>query len=243
MAKGEGLRFKILTLISIVSLFCSPGWGVENCFFRHIQEASDLNLIRKPIYSKLTGGYTAEISDRLIQLEQGMYLPVLLMDRLAQKYHAKGVRFLCNELKEMKLTPALPKNLPLKSAPEPKSFKNLNIRKMQNELQTGLDQGFEELLIVIEKYLHTLENEPRVNCLVRHFLESIRSFAEWNSIYKSQLPAYDFSKLQRLNKLIISSHIYYLSESHALDELALNVQIFGVPILCQDVPAIPSIRK
>lgn len=210
------------------------------CFYRHIQEAIDLNLARKPIYSQISGGYSTLVSDRMIQMEEGMKIPAWILDRWAKSYQKRGIPVLCQDLEEMSLTPKLPKVLPLDSAPLEKDFVKFNPVRLQSELKRSFKQGMKPFIRTVQSKIDILHHEPRLNCLVRHFLESIRSFAQNSSTYLAQLPESERASFKRFINLIIKSHIGYLAESHEIDELSLPLHIVGVPIVCQDVPPIPS---
>lgn len=210
----------------------------QGCLFRHLEDALKINQARRGVYGAVNGGVSFVVSDSLIQFERDLLPMAKWADLVAVPLQHQGVPVLCNDLKDMKLAPSLNAHLPTSSWPNELNFVFLNITQMQLELSEALDSGFP----AVEKrglfFLGKLEGEPRLNCLLRHFLESIVLFARNAPAYQKKLSKNPFLavELKWMMHRLIQSHIKFLVKSDVIDRLALPVQTQGIPILCDDVP-------
>lgn len=231
------MRNLCLTVLFLFFLV-SQALGYSKCMTKHVQDAMILNHQRMPIYAKASNNKSLKISKKLISFEESMSLHNWFADRWAAYFHSKNIPILCNDLVDMKLTPAMPAELPLKDNPDPTSFVQLNIKDLQLELRKSLAIDLSTVQMVAKKYLLILKHEPRLNCMTRHFLESIALFSKNGQIYMKHENAQ--SQLRFFLKLTIKAHIKYLKIANELDTEALSLQTRGIPILCQDLPHIPN---
>lgn len=228
------LSLLILVILSEAGLAAS-----RNCFSQHLLEAIHLNQHRKPVYSRASAGKSKDISNALIALEYSMYLPTRLVDMWAEKYQAQGIPLICREIPSMKTAPSLEKsNLPLVSRPQASDFKDLDVFEVRRHLRASLDEGYENLANTTQETINALP-ELRLNCLVRHFLESIRAFANEAPHHLALAKSSERKSLRFFLNFIIKGQIDYIFQAHEIDEMAVELQTAGIPILCQDVPHIP----
>lgn len=226
--------FLILTLITEAS-----GAASRNCFSQHLLEAIHLNQHRKPLYSQASAGKSRDISNALIALEYSMYVPTRLVDVSAAKYQAQGIPLICREIPSMKTAPSIEKlDLPLLSRPQASDFKDLDVFEIRRHLRASLDEGYENLARTTQETIDSLP-ELRLNCLARHFLESIRAFASEAPHHLALAKPSERKSLRSFLNFIIRGQIDYIFQAHEIDQMAVEVQAAGIPILCQDVPHIP----
>ncbi len=228
----------VFLLLSSQNVLASAG-----CFSQHFRDAILINEQRKNIYASFKNGYTRKISDRLISMEKRMMIPAWISDQWTHFFHQKGISVLCTELQDMSLTPPMPTALPLSIQPSRKDFISFDMHSLRKSLNSSLSLGMDQFTKQVQHQLELLEKEPRVNCLVRHFLESLRSFAKSHQRNILNLPTTERKWFSAFTKLLLKGHIYYLHESHEIDKLALEAQVDGLPIICQDVPPIPDIYQ
>lgn len=209
----------------------------RGCMEKHLRDAIELNEFRKERYAAASGGKSVQVSDALIDFEKELLFWSVWADLVAVPFQSKGIPILCEDLKDMALAPELPDSLPLAHFPLAQDFMHLDVNSIQSDLVSSLDNGFESVERVALSHLSSLSKERRLNCLVRHFLESIVVFSRGFSKHHSSLRSSLALRSYRLFlKQVIKSHIGYLATAHAIDELAVEVQSRGIPILCQDVP-------
>lgn len=220
-------------------LFTFRSWaGDAGCMTRHLEDALKINQERLSIYGRVQEGISIPVSKALIDFEKKMLPQAKWADWLALPLQNQGIPVLCNDLKDMSEAPSLAKSLPTPTAPVETDFVFLNITQMQIDLSNALEVGPEQ----VEKrglyYLSQLEDEPRLNCLLRHFLESIVVFARHTTKYKKQLDGKPFWRtgLSLYMKQVMRQHINYLVTSDLIDRSAVRAQTEGIPVLCDDVP-------
>jgi hypothetical protein len=100
---------------------------------------------------------------------------------------------------------------------------------------------FDGMVAISTEHIEELEKEPRFNCMVRHFLESVRRIAglapQYQVLAKTKLGSYG---TKFISKRILKGHIKALDEAAHIDLLSAPVQAQNIPIVCQDVPHIPA---
>lgn len=220
--------------------YLKPTESKTNCLTKHVNDAITLNHERKLIYAKVSHGFSIPISDQLIALEESMGTLNMIADFWAKLYQRKGIHILCDDLVDMKQTPSLPQVLPTQDVPRIENFKYLDSKSMQNQLRIGLDMGYLSLAEETKKIINQLADEPRFNCMTRHFLESIYIFSVHGDTYVQKIAPIYRGSLRFFLRQILNSQIHYLQQAAELDQKALSLQLAGIPILCQDVPHIPT---
>lgn len=209
----------------------------RNCLSRHLKEAIDLNLVRRPIYGQASEGRSLAISDELIDLEKTLRVQSLFADTWARFFQIQNIDVLCNELTSMDKTPALPLQLPVELRPSLESYKDIQVHTLQTRLNEKLSQDLNHVAQEAKIQIQTLQDEPRFNCITRHFLESIFVFARHGQAYVDRASTFQKKHLNYFFKKIIKSHIDLLEKTDRLDLRARDLQAEGLPILCQDVPS------
>jgi len=225
----------------IVSATTSPA-ATKACFREHLKEAIHLNQQRLSFYSELTNGESEKISEKLIQLERGAltltYTPIANFDHEFQKILPElEISPMCQVFVSMSLVP-----------PAQKSFLNIqsiqsldfNHENLKSELATALQK--DEIKTVYDlgkKALADLSTDHRTFCMSRHLIESMTRSAGLYFEWKNQVSAAQQNNLLKKTKQLLNAHRLALGMVNQLDREALPLQLKGVPIICQDVPAIP----
>ncbi|MEK6773615.1 MAG: hypothetical protein AABY64_06725 [Bdellovibrionota bacterium] len=207
-----------------------------NCLRQHVQDAITLNQLRKPLYAQLTNGRSIFISEQLIAFEKSMIISSWLADWWATRFQKLGIPILCDDLVDMKLTPPFSTDLPYAKVPLEKDFVDFDAKALQKKLTNALDSNLSSLAESSKKYLVELQNEPRLNCMIRHFLESIYVFSVHGKTYVQKINSLQKNNLRLFLRRLLKSHISYLKTAIVLDKMGLPLQVEGVPILCQDLP-------
>lgn len=228
-------------MLSIPFLTCSVFAKAEHsCMYLHIDDAMILNQARAPIYSRLSDGESDGVSEAMISFEKGLLRAASIADAVAFPLQVSGIPILCVDYVHMSETPPF-RNSFAQGAPKLSQFHQLDIYAVKVALTAALQSDdFESLIEIATQNIEVLEREKRFNCMVHHFLESIRRVAglapQYQAMAKSKLSAYG-TKL--ISKKVLKGHIKYLDEAAHIDLLAAPVQAQNIPIICQDVPHTP----
>ncbi len=251
------LENKLLRILSITLLSFSFGstlklYAIESdpCFYRHIDEAIEINLKRRSGYlstARYKGGFrawlqTRNVSSSLIVMERGLLLPARKFDIKAAPFKRYGIPLMCNDLIEMSETPKYKSTI----NEVPGRMFNINISKLQNSIRYKLNnQKWSDLDQLIENKIIFLKSDPYQYCLTRHFLESILRTLRLIPIYQEEyleLPKDVQTKLGNPKKIslnYIKLHLIGFRFMDKIDRQAYLPQKLGIPIVCRDVPTIP----
>lgn len=208
--------------------------------YRHVDEAMILNQSRSSVYQEVSGGKSRVVSEAMISFERALSRSASLADALALPLNLSGIPILCADLISMSKTPPLRFSYE-QGAPSLSQFHLPDLQSIKAALNVALmDEDFNSLVNLSNRYIHELEHEPRFNCMVRHFLESIRRMAglapQYQLMAKSKLGA---KTAKFISKNVINGHIKGLDEAAHIDLLAAPLQAQNLPIVCQDIPHIP----
>lgn len=237
------LRLEHLLVVASVTLagsFATASAGTHECFRAHLREAIELNAERLPLYSALSRGRSEEISKRMISMEKLALTSSHFthdFDRPDRVYQWAGVHVMCENFVPMAKTPAFRPSF-IDGAPSLSSFKDLKPLEMKRRLKTALrEHGFEGVRREAEIWLAHL-SEPRLNCMMRHTLESIVRVATLAPRHAQKARTLSLPSPEKLERKLIESHWSLLVNVHWLDEKAARLQSEGLPILCNDVPSL-----
>lgn len=233
-------RIYIKIVYSFILLQSAIAFTAERCFENHLKEAVQINQLRAPLYSELSQGKSLMVSRQIINFEESLiffnHLFFANYEKWAEPYNEKGIPILCEYFVSMKNVPSfIPKYQ--NGSPFAKDYleidpyilaRNLSYIKKKHGLQ-ALDEE-------LQKWLLLLEKEPRLNCMLRHVLESIKRIIQFLPSQELRASNLNLSSPRWIAEKLISSHIMMISNFVKLDELAAPLNIEGLPILCQDVP-------
>lgn len=111
---------------------------------------------------------------------------------------------------------------------------------IKRDLRRGLREGgFQGLEHQAMKWYNVYAQEPRFNCLTRHFLESTIRSARLAVKYDQVARERGVRSPEKLMKRFLQMSFFAFGQAIALDRDAAELQAQGLPILCQDVPHIP----
>lgn len=209
-------------------------------FAGHLEEAIRLNRERMPLYSRLTGGESERISRRLIRWER-LSLPLARwVDRRARPWQARGVGIVADDFVPMSGTPEFRE----RSADAPPPLAELrpaDARRIRRSLARALKQGgFGGIAAALRGELAALEAAPCYHCMLRHLLESMLRVATLAPAHAARAEAAGMKTTAGLSRLLLRLHLFALADAAKLDALAAPIQARGIPILCRDVPPIPT---
>lgn len=231
----------ILFSLSIVFYFTEEKIkSLENqaCLIKHLQDAIDINTSRRSLYGSLTKGKSLVISDELLKWENQLLKVGKNVDLWSSLYQKYEVDILCDGLVDMSKTPHFDLETDTLRKPLLQDFLQIEASEWIYSLRAALNDSYSNLDHEVETRISLLKKEKRMNCLVRHMLESILLFSR-NA--DSQIQDADQKSLVGA-RLLIYLNIYFqigeLKKANELDVMAKDIQSLGVGILCNDVPPI-----
>lgn len=240
------MKLTFLLLFFSTQAFAQTMIGQERCFHTHIKEAIEINEVRKERYRDLYGNGPAKVMNRLIRFEKLILISARWYDLRAKKYLREGIPVICHDLVPMELTP----EFSAQRVEPVKKLKDFNFEKLKKELRKNLERGNPNLKKadeLLSNALHELEEEPRTWCLTRHFLESMLRGVRLIPRYQKHFEILGGEEKtgitiqpSRLSLGFLRTHIIGFGEMERIDRDAFEWQRHGIPLLCQDVPPIPT---
>ena len=207
---------------------------------RHLREAMTLNDQRKPVYAALTGNKSVPVSEALVSFEQDLLMKAYFIDLLAFPMQIQNIPIACNDLMSMQDIPQF-HTVFAHGLPKKENYLAIDAQIVKRSFSKALAQkDFERIVQISDAWLVQIEKESRFNCLMHHFLESIRHFAGSARYYEKLEAQRNISGADFLSMKLINGQIDALDEVARIDRLAESVHMMGVPIICQDVPRIPK---
>jgi hypothetical protein len=209
----------------------------KHCVSHHLREAIDLNSERLEKYFAVSGGRSLPISLRLVTLERAILLVVPALEIPAKFYQKRGVPVLCLDMVPMEDAPPFVERVSTPVEPySPRSG-----RELKDKLARLYDQGkLEPLEEALEKELAELHEAPSYHCMTRHLLESILRSARLEPLYERMSVERGLPKPNFISKTFIRAQIRQLAKATEIDDEAAPLQAEGIPIICRDVPPIPT---
>jgi hypothetical protein len=211
-------------------------WALRHdgsCFTQHIREALQLNRVRREHYGSLTEGRSRKLSNYLIFLDRLALLAAPWLDRRAERVpRANGMSILCELIPSMETAD----KVPTRGSPVA-ATSHAHISPSVAPLQTALrkvrrEQSWDQLRVEVEKFqakLHVVE----VDCFTRHYLKTLLRLREVVLDHGTQ-EASDFGWE------MVQWTIPMLGLTARADRWARGFQIEGLPILCSDLPKVPT---
>lgn len=220
----------------------SNGLATERCMTEHLKEAIALNTERRDLYAALTKNQSVEVSDLLIRMEKStlfmMKFPLWNFDELLKVDHEQNQSLTCEAFVSMKTVRSFESQFE-RGAPT-ENTPLIDTKSVRKILKTSIEAGdqvkFKSELFHVYAELNA---EPRLNCMSRHIIESMLRITslrpEWLAKIETTQGQLKFDKaVIRL----LRNHIFALTSAQQIDAAARSIQLSGVPIVCQDVPAI-----
>ena len=210
----------------------------RNCLCIHLKDAIVYNKQRAPLYAERTNGKSKIVSNLLIWYEW-LGIPVAKwIDWRSLYFQQYGIHVICDDLIDMKETP---KYGSMDESVKDKSFLEIDYKRLSNGFVKALhDQKFDDLVKTSHTAIEHIEKSNGSNCMLKHFLESIRRSAALMSMYRKKVPdPLLWNKLYALEKMYIKMQINSLGYTNFVDKKAAPIHKMGCGIICQDVPHIP----
>lgn len=230
------MKHSALFLFSI--LVSGSAWA--GCFMDHLHEALELNAHRKPLYSSLSRGASEKVSEGLMAMERSMLWwnnHLASYESWAAPYEKEGIAILCDSYVSMSSVSSFAESFvggppPVAATVSPR--KVVKVLDLTTKATLGNWQGLKTSALAQIEAL----GDTRLNCLSRHFLESIARIAAFAPVHEAQARKAGLSNPTWIHRRMILGHLYYMSQVIRLDEAARPLQLKGLPILCQDIPLI-----
>lgn len=236
--------FRHSLAVVLVTLMAMPVLGAERphaCFRSHLREAIEMNRERRGQYASITDSRSVPVSNTLIFLEQLALVSTRLtndFDQADEVYQRAGFHVLCEDFVPMSATPAFKARFET-GAPLVSAFRELDTNSMKARLKDALaKEGFDGVRKEAELWIASISREPRMNCLMRHTLDSIVRVATLAPTHAAMARARGLPSPERLERRLIASHWTLLGQIQSLDRKASSLQATGVPIICNDVPSL-----
>lgn len=233
------MRTSLLTCAVIAS--CVPRSPDPGCFERHVRDAIAENERRRDLYGDVTDGRSVPISESLLRSERMTLIVARYFDLRARPYQRAGIPLLCDDFEDMAKAPRFVG----KRSPRPRPYgKPPDIGEARRSLREAYAElGFRGVRIAADRLLERVARPAAYNCMVRHFLESIRRAATLAPRHARRSARQGLSPDDALgiSWAFIDLHIAFLTQAHELDRRAAPLQRQGIPIICDDVPPIPAL--
>lgn len=239
------MKFLTVLLLSLFSTLAFPHAEKEFSLMpylpirKHLKDASTLNKTRAPLYAKLTKNKSLVLSYELILMEELALFATNRLDLLALPYLKNGIPLFHEELIDMKETPQFrPRFL---DDQFPIERKNIDIGTLKRDWLKHIED--EEYSSILEKARELLDfgalAATNQNCLTRHFVESLaRTIWLMDKHYTDSLRL-GLKDPRPLSVKFVKIQLKTLNWAYSLDKRAFPLQQEGIPLFCQDVPAIP----
>lgn len=230
------------------------GWSVrEHGLAAHLRDAIRLNRARRPGYVRLGGRRSGLVSTLLIASERLLLPSAWGFDRQAQPFVQAGVPILVADLSPMPdpvpIVPArrrtrdahLSSSEALGTSPASGEGKTL----LSSDLRLGgvrwavrrgnFSEAAERLVGALRTVRDAEAVEERAYALTAHVIESAGLMALRAPRYAEATGG----ATVRLSRRLVAGHLPLVAAALGLDRLAHPVQAHGVPLLVDDLPAIP----
>ena len=220
----------------------------RGCYATHLAEAQIVNRERAPIYrhlvAQLGGGMAHEllsafVSEKLITFEkltEGSFANGF--DQIAKKYESRaGFNLTCDAFVSMDKIGSMDFKVVV---PTVRAMKRAPLDIFLELKKLALSKRDESFLDAINLDLGQMADSP-FDCMLRHVLESTRRLVELRMVRQSELASYP--ELAAATNKLIDQHLNAVIGSSLLDWQARPLHQLGIPIICNDVPQIPSIRN
>ncbi|HVY62022.1 MAG TPA: hypothetical protein VHF22_10235 [Planctomycetota bacterium] len=211
-------------------------------FSRHLEDAIALNTARRSVYSKLSGGASEEVSDRLIASEKLDHLVTGYFDREARRFNDRGIPIVTGDFVPM--SGAKPAEAPLERRGKTPA---LELAKLEAEViafhaqlllsvVVGHFDKISERAFALSQEIDRLEAKTRSNlAMTKHVVDSIGLAA----LHAGRYSKMSGGETDTLAKQLIAAESVALVNAVGTDRRAQEVQALGVGIIVNDVPEIP----
>ncbi len=208
---------------------------------KHLEDAIHINQTRMPLYAEASEGATLKFSKKLIRLEKWALMGADLFDKQGDKLQSAGIPYIKAEFVDMSHTPAFsllyPTFVDYTIPPVPVVLKTFK-KQIKSSIKARNPQ---EIVDACEDYLHKLNTQRHVYCMLRHLIESIRRIAYMIPIHQQDCDVLDIAFPSNYSYLLLKLHTRLLTPSKSLDEDVAPIQLKGLPFLYQDFPHIPKV--
>jgi hypothetical protein len=207
-------------------------------FERHLREAIALNRVRAGPYAALSGGRSRLVSESLIASERLLLPLARWFDGRAEPYHRAGIPVLEAVFVPMTGLGPVERRAPL---PGPGVGRHAGARaRASRAVGQALARGdVARARAAVEAALARLSC-PAVDGMRRHVLESARRVLTVAGPLGRLAVARRLPPPEPLLHRLARLHVWSLPAADRLDDLALPLQLQGVPILVHDLPPIPA---
>ena len=158
-------------------------------------------------------------------------------DRRARAFQQIGIPLMCEDFVDMAETPDYINKTTEILESYLKTAKP-NSKQLKETLRSKLKLGYLPLKKHLEIELRFLEANKSYDCLLRHLVESLLRTADLAPRYLSKTNGKDKKKLDKLITKYLRLQIFGIGQAIFIDKKARPLQAEGVPILCNDVPAV-----
>jgi len=210
-------------------------------FEEHLRDAIRINRERRARYSVLTAGKSLFISDVLIRSEQLSIPFARLTDLCSIPFRKRGIRVVELEFISMEKIPAFSEKLPFQ-APSLSAFTPAKPWPMILDFCRSVWRGgWREASNDLRSELHRLEATPGLHLMLKHILESMLRITNLAPIHFRKCKEQGmWISTTPISAYLYFSHLLAIPFACWLDRKTAPLLAEGIPILYQDVPAIPE---
>ncbi len=214
-----------------------------SCFSDHVSEAIQLNSERAPKYSDLSLGASWWLSKELVASERVSWFAAKGLQLMAGKFWRAGIPILCADFAPMNTAPAFKERFDF-DPPKLADYRHPDVNRWVRELSFAVSKtGFLTVHQTAVRFIKDVEGPPGFHCMAKHVLESVARVAYLAPQYEALAKQKGLSSPARLARLNLKLHLQGLRLAVDLDRRAAPLQALGIPILCNDVPALDIAPK
>ncbi len=228
------MRLFVLFIFISLNAFATD----NKCASDHIHDAMEINRTHVNLYKAAFEKDAAKVLNRLIFIEKIMLPFSHSLDRSVKDLTDAGFSMWCEDFVSMDTIP----EFQLRSSIPNAAFKPINkaklktIRKKIKLFEMKNAQSlYNEIVLLIKTDLANIH----FNCVTRHFLESAARSLKLAMQRQEAIPLELRQQFIKATKKMMKQMSLALLISRPLDIEAAELQAFGIPVLCQEMPHIP----
>ena len=211
----------------------------ERCAYLHFNDALILNKHRAPIYESLTYGQSRPISRKLIAANQLLRPLSKILDQLSQKHLThQGRPFVCDVLPRVLGETPIQSNSNISNkynASKVVPMLQFHLKKWKstlNELRytNHWDGLYTQSTQILNSYTYSDKN---FYCMSRQYFLTLQRIAQLAPLYSDETQDFAWT--------LVHLSTMGLNQAIKLDQMALPIQLKGIPILCADISKIPEL--
>lgn len=204
----------------------------NHCLRQHLSEALDANRDRRETYARLSNGRSERVSSVMIGMDRvGLGFADMLDGAGENVRGRRGVNIVCELVPSMAAAPALPQAAgPALRTP----YEALPLPKMRRALRAlAKAHDWDGLAREASRYAEATGEQTQQHCFTR---QAFRTLARLGQV----IPEHGTAEAEAFGEKAVNIMLPMTRGSALVDKMAAETQSQGVPILCADMPRVPT---